>query len=272
MQERSSPEKNIREEISPDRAVDINVHELALNASGLAVVFTDTGATITGFNNAAENMLGYSAGEVIGKTTPIIFHDTDELVKRAESFAREIGKGAEPAFEVMIQKAWNKRTNDGSEWTLVRKDGSRFPARLTVIALRDNADEVRGFAGIIADLSENRQLRQQVFLSEEKFNLLAENIQGAIYLCRNDEKYSVIYINEYIRQITGYSREDFISGRVNFVNLFHPDDRKTIYETIDRHVAQRKSFQLRYRLRHASGEWRWIDETGVGVYEGDRLM
>jgi PAS domain S-box-containing protein len=273
MHEQSSVENNIREEkTSPDRAVDINVHEFVLDASGVAVVLTDTTATITGFNNAAEKMLGYSAAELVGKTTPIIFHDTDELVKRAETFARETGKSPEPAFDLMIAKAWHKRTTDSNDWTLVRKDGARFPARLTVIALRDKADEVKGFAGIIADLSENQRLKQQALLNEERFNLLAENIQGAIYLCHNDEQYSVIYINDHIRQITGYSKEDFMSRKITFASLFHPDDKKTIYETIDRSVAERKSFHVRYRLRHASGEWRWIEETGIGVYEGDKLM
>lgn len=272
MQERSSPEKNIREEISPDHAVDFNMHEMVLDASGLAVVFTSTDATITGFNNAAENMLGYSAAEVIGKTTPIIFHDTDELVKRAEAFAREIGKSPEPAFELMIQKAWHKRTTDSNEWTLVRKDGTRFPARLTVIALRNKADEVKGFAGIIADLSENQRLKQRASLSEEKFNLLAENIQGAIYLCHNDEQYSVIYVNEHIRQITGYSKEDFMSGKIEFATLFHPDDKKSVTQIIDRCIAEKKSFHVRYRICHATGDWRWVDETGVGLYEGDNLI
>ncbi|HET9053577.1 MAG TPA: PAS domain-containing protein, partial [Cyclobacteriaceae bacterium] len=108
--------------------------------------------------------------------------------------------------------------------------------------------------------------------SEQKFRLLAENIPGAVYLCRNDEAYSMLYINDHIEVITGYPSGDFLSGKIEISNLFHPDDRKAIFEAVNRGIAERKSFQLEYRLRHKSGEWRWIHETGIGLYEDDKLV
>ncbi len=108
--------------------------------------------------------------------------------------------------------------------------------------------------------------------SEQKFRLLAENIPGAVYLCRNDEAYSMLYINDHIEIISGYPRSDFLSGKVEISSLFHPDDREAIFETVNRSIAARKSFELEYRLRHRSGEWRWIHETGIGLYEADKLV
>lgn len=109
-------------------------------------------------------------------------------------------------------------------------------------------------------------------VSDEKFHLLAENVPGVVYLCKNDEKYSVIFINDQIKTLAGYSKEDFYAGKVSFSDIFHPDDKPGIYEIINRSVTERKPYKLRYRIHHASGSWRWVDETGVGVYEGDKLV
>lgn len=107
---------------------------------------------------------------------------------------------------------------------------------------------------------------------DEKFHLLAENVPGVVYLCNNDEAYSIIFINDQVTTLTGYPKADFYSRKTNIADLFHPDDRQNIYDIVDRSVAERKPYKLRYRIRHASGSWRWVDETGVGVYEGDKLV
>ncbi|HEU5147025.1 MAG TPA: PAS domain-containing protein [Chryseosolibacter sp.] len=108
--------------------------------------------------------------------------------------------------------------------------------------------------------------------SDEKFHLLAENVPGVVYLCNNDEKYTVIFINDQITTLTGHSKHDFYAGKVSFADLFHPDDKQNIFDIINRSVAERKPYKLRYRIHHASGSWRWVDETGTGVYDGDKLV
>lgn len=108
--------------------------------------------------------------------------------------------------------------------------------------------------------------------SEEKFQLLAQNIPGAVYLCVNDEDYTVIYINDHIEKITGYPAVDFLDGRITFAALMHPNDKEHVQRTINSSVAKKQPFNICYRLRHHSGEWRWVDENGVGVFEGDQLL
>lgn len=117
-------------------------------------------------------------------------------------------------------------------------------------------------------VTDAEKLRQQLEVSEQKFRLLADNIPGAIFLCRNDEVYSVIYLNDHIQNITGYDKSDFLSGKVNFIGLIHPEDRPGVAEMIKNAVEAGESYHVQYRLQHASGGWRWVDETGIGVYEG----
>jgi len=59
--------------------------------------------------------------------------------------------------------------------------------------------------------------------SEERFRLLAQNVPGTIYLCRNDDRYSMLFLNDAVEQLTGYPKEDFLENRISFVDLFHPE-------------------------------------------------
>ena len=247
------------------------LQEAILNATELAIVSVTTDGIITSLNRAAENLLGYKAEEVIGKTSPLIFHDLDEVIKRSQALSEELGHLIEPVFEVFTVTLKKPGTVYRDEWTMVRKDGSRFPAMLTIAALRDDHDTLIGYAGMPTDITELKKINERVNESEQKFRVLAENIPGAIYLCRNDETYSMIYLNDMVEQITGYPAEDFLSGKISFVQLYHPDDSQEIFTTVDQALADKKSFELKYRIRHRSGEWRWIDEVGIGVYEGDNL-
>jgi PAS domain S-box-containing protein len=272
MTQQSSPEKDISDEKSlPAQADALRYLECLLNVSGFTLITTTLEGLITGFNKAAETLLGYSAADVIGKATPVIFHDPDEVVKRASEVARKPQTPADPAFDSIIQNAQEQNPSRRTEWTFVRRDGKRFTGSLTVVALRDALDRLHGFAITITDLTEQKRLIEQAETSEQRFQLLADSIPGAIYLCKNDKAYSTIFINDRIQSITGYTKDQFLSGKINIADLFHPDDKRMIYETINRCVAERKSFNLRYRIRHASGEWRWVDETGVGVYESEGL-
>jgi PAS domain S-box-containing protein len=268
MQKPSLPEKDAAGEKSVNtEAETFRFHESVLRAAGLATMSVTPQGIITRLNDTAKKLLGYQAEEVIGKSW-LLFHDQAELLKMAAELAGSAGKKSESGFDVVV--AHSNRSAGRNDWTLIRKDGSKLPVRLTVVPI-SATEPGAGFAGIINDLTAEQQLQEQIAFSEEKFRLLAENISGAIYLCRNDESYSVIYLNDHAESITGYKNSDFLSGKITFSSMFHPDDKDMIVNTVNESVSARKSYRLRYRIRHASGEWRWVEDTGVGVYQGDRL-
>ena len=269
MTEQSLPDKSIHVGKTSEAS---RLDESLLNAVGLAVILTSPSGLITGFNRAAVTLLGFSREEVIGRTTPIIFHDKSELFKRAEEISKQSDTPPEVTFELIAHKAMHSKTPDRNEWTFLRKDGSRFHGSLTVVSVRDDDGNITGFALLITYLTTQLSLMEQVEISDEKFRLLAENIPGVIYLCHNDDNYSLIYINDGVFSLTGYPKEDFYAGTVSLASIIHPDDKQLIFETVNRCVAERKGYQLRYRIRHASGTERWVYESGIGLFEGDRLM
>src|SRR5690606_20141345 len=105
--------------------------------------------------------------------------------------------------------------------------------------------------------------------TERRFRLLAENVPGVIYLCRNDEDYSMIYLNDKVFEVTGYTKEEFLSGKVHFGQLLHPDDQDRVVQSINEALKENRNYRIEYRLRDRNGDWRWIEDHGGGVYEGE---
>jgi PAS domain S-box-containing protein len=124
---------------------------------------------------------------------------------------------------------------------------------------------------LIRNITEKKNAEILLAQSEQKFRTLAENIPGVIYLCRNDEFFSMLYVSDGVKDITGYEAEDFTSGKVNFTDLYHPDDRDYIFRDFAFAMSNGARFHLRYRIRHRNGEWRWLDEVGAGVQSGDKV-
>ncbi len=128
------------------------LQRVILNDAGYAIIATDPNGTITLFNPAAEKMLGYQAQELIGKKTPEVFHDEQEVINNAAALSKELGVPVEAGFDAFVAKARTGIADEG-EWTYVRKDGSRLPVLLSVSALRNKHGEVTGYLAIASDRS-----------------------------------------------------------------------------------------------------------------------
>lgn len=113
-------------------------------------------------------------------------------------------------------------------------------------------------------------LHQEIARLQEQFHILDENLPGVVYLCLNDEQFTMLHINEKIKEITGVSKNAFLNKEIDFTTLIHPDD-KHIIETINSAVQFKKPFYLLYRLRNTNGEWVWVEEFGSGVFQDGKL-
>src|SRR5688572_19635635 len=106
MEKRSLSEKTIQDKKFLNALAEaFRLQEAILNATELAIVSVTPEGIITSFNRAAENLFGYQAEEVIGKTSPLIFTDLDEVIKRSHQLSAELGYTIEPVFEVFTIKA-----------------------------------------------------------------------------------------------------------------------------------------------------------------------
>lgn len=140
------------------------------------------------------------------------------------------------------------------------------PVEVSAKMLSDGA-----IVGTVRDLSERRKHEEQLAEAERKFGMLAQHLPGVIYLCRNDTRYSMLYLNDAVEELTGYSKDEFLRDEVSFVELYHPEDYNRVFADVDAALRRRESFALEYRIRHRDGSWKWVYEIGSGVWKGDEL-
>lgn len=132
------------------------LQDAIFNSAYFSSIATDEKGVIQIFNVGAERMLGFAAEDVVNKITPADISDPQELIVRADTLSQEVGEPISPGFEALIFKA-SRGIEDIYELTYVRKDGSRFPAMVSVTALRDAGHKIIGYLLIGTDNTARRR-------------------------------------------------------------------------------------------------------------------
>jgi len=126
------------------------------NSANFSSIATDAKGVIQIFNVGAERMLGYTAAEVVNTITPADISDPQEVIARAKALSIELETPITPGFDALVFKA-RRGIEDIYELTYIRKDGSRFPAVVSVTALRDEQDAIIGYLLIGTDNTARKQ-------------------------------------------------------------------------------------------------------------------
>jgi len=160
------------------------------NSANFSSIATDADGVIQIFNVGAERMLGYAAADVTNKITPADISDPQEVVARAKELSTELGTPITPGFEALVFKA-SRGIEDIYELTYIRKDGSRFPAIVSVTALRDDQDAIIGYLLIGTDNTARKQAEealrkagalQNAIFNSANFSSIATDANGVIQI------------------------------------------------------------------------------------------
>ncbi|HZM03603.1 MAG TPA: PAS domain S-box protein [Candidatus Saccharimonadales bacterium] len=178
------------------------------NSANFSSIATDEKGVIQIFNVGAERMLGYAAADVMNKITPADISDPQEVIARAEALSQELGTLIKPGFEALVFKA-SRGIEDIYELTYIRKDGSRFPAVVSVTALRDERDSIIGYLLIGTDNSARKRAEEAL--------LKAGALQSAIFNSANfssiatDEKGVIQLFNVGAERMLGYAAAEVLN-------------------------------------------------------------
>ena len=132
-----------------------------LTSPNFSIIATDEKGIIQLFNVGAERTLGYGAAEVVNKISPSDIHDPVEVTARAEALSRELATTIAPGFEALAFKA-SRGVEDIYELTYICKDGSRFPAIVSITSLRDDYGEIIGYLLIGTDNSVRKRVESEL--------------------------------------------------------------------------------------------------------------
>ena len=192
------------------------------NSANFSSIATDASGVIQILNVGADRMLGYVPSNVTNKVTPADLSEPQELIARATNLSVEFDTPITPGFEALVFKA-SRGIEDIYELTQVRKDGSRFPAVLSVTALRDAGDVIIGYLLIGTDNTARKQvedertrldqrLRDQHFYTR---SLIESNIDALI---TTDPRGIITDVNKQTQRLTGCTRDELIGAP--FKNYF----------------------------------------------------
>ncbi|HSW06912.1 PAS domain-containing hybrid sensor histidine kinase/response regulator [Aquabacterium sp.] len=183
------------------------------NSANFSSIATDAKGVIQIFNVGAERMLGYTAADVMNKITPADISDPQEVIARAEALSVELGTPITPGFEALVFKA-SRGIEDIYELTYIRKDGSRFPAVVSVTALRDAQDGIIGYLLIGTDNTARKQAEEAL---RENYALL-RTIHLHSIVSVTDRTGRIVDVNDGFCKISGYDRDELLGQTHRVVN------------------------------------------------------
>src|SRR6266446_623121 len=203
------------------------LQDAIFNSANFSSIATDEKGVIQLFNVGAERMLGYTAAEVLDKITPADISDPQELIARASALSIELGTPITPGFEALVFKA-SRGIEDIYELTYIRKDGSRFPAVVSVTALRDTQNAIIGYLLIGTDNTARKQVEAEQKLLDQRLrdqqfytrSLIESNIDA---LMTTDPSGIITDVNKQMEALTACTRDELIGAP--FKNYFTDPER-----------------------------------------------
>jgi PAS domain S-box-containing protein len=203
------------------------LQDAIFNSANFSSIATDEKGVIQLFNVGAERMLGYTAIEVVDKITPADISDPQEVIARAKELSLELATPITPGFEALVFKA-SRGIEDIYELTYIRKDGSRFPAVVSVTALRDAQGVIIGYLLIGTDNTARKQVEAEQQLLDQRLrdqqfytrSLIESNIDA---LMTTDPRGIITDVNQQMEALTGCTRDELIGAP--FKNYFTDPER-----------------------------------------------
>jgi PAS domain S-box-containing protein len=230
------------------------------NSANFSSIATDAKGVIQIFNVGAERMLGYSASEVVDKITPAEISDPLEIIARAKALSDELDTLITPGFDALVFKA-RRGIEDIYELTYIRKDGSRFPAVVSVTALRDEQETIIGYLLIGTDNTARKRIEEEQNelgrrLQDQHFytrDLIESNIDA---LTTTDPAGIITDVNKQMEELTGTNSDSMIG--TPFKNYF--TDPALAAAGIKRVLSEKKVSDYELTARGMNGK-----ETVVSI-------
>ena len=252
----STDQVNAREELLFSRS---RMQAVVEGSTHVSIIATDVNGLITVFNSGAEQMLGYSASEMIGLQTPAIFHCQEEVKRRSQELSLEFGYSIE-GFETFVHRARHGGHSE-SDWNYIRKDGSRLIVRLVVTATRDRHNAIDGFIGIATNITDSRNAAEVLRFERERLDMALTGGELGTWDW-NIQTGEEIWDSRWA-SLLGEQLADLDPHIDTFVKRVHPEDISDVQTRAQNHFdGLSPIFEAEFRVLQKTGEWRWVQSRG----------
>ncbi len=248
------------------------LQDAIFNSANFSSIATDAKGVIQIFNVGAERMLGYLAVDVVNKITPADISDTEELIARAEALSMELKTPIAPGFEALVFKA-SRGIEDIYELTYIRRDGTRFPAIVSVTALRDVDENIIGYLLIGTDNTARKHVEAAQALLDQRLrdqqfytrSLIESNIDA---LMTTDPQGIISDVNQQMIALTGRTRDELIGApcRDFFTDPARAD------AAIKRVLSENRVSNYELTVRAQNGEETVVSYNAATFHNRDRKL
>ncbi len=227
--------------------------ERYLDTAAVMFLVIEPDGTLSLVNRCACEILGYREEEILG------LNWFDKFVP--EPRRTELRK----VFVSLADREQGEKHYEYYENPVVTRTGE---TRLIAWHNRVLRDPRGNFLGVLAsgdDVTEERSAEVSLRESQRRLSTLMANLPGMAYRCENDPQWTLMFVSEGARELTGFSPEELTgAGQPGFVDLIEPDDRPRVRQMVDEAVTAGAPFTMEYRLRTRDGQQRWVMESGRG--------
>ncbi|MBR7889170.1 CHASE domain-containing protein [Marinomonas sp. A79] len=263
----TSLENQVKERTAELRELNYLLSEVLNASSEVSIIATDLDGNITLFNRGAEKMLCYSAAEVVGHLSPVVFHCDTEIERRRKAIYEETGKVVSTAMNVLVFNAL-QNDSDSQEWTYLDKFGHPCPVSLAVTPMKNSEQVVTGFLGIAMSISEQKKTQQALTYARDQL-LMAANVARLGIWSYNIET-SVLEWNDLMYDLYQVPLSKKEEGIVydDWFTCVHPDDKDKACAAMKSCVLGEKNFDIVFRILLPGGSTRHI-EASASLQEGE---
>jgi PAS domain S-box-containing protein len=224
---------------------------IALDQSANEIIITRKDANIEYVNRSFTNVTGYSSDEITGKNPRILKSGTHP-----------------PSFYKQLWKTLLKGQQWKGEFHNRKKDGTLYWESATITPIINKNGEIIRYIAIKEDITQQKKAEASLRESEEKFRSMVSNIPGVMYRCVFDSDWTVIFISDAVKNLTGYTADEFkLNRNITFSGLIHPEDRLRVKESIEKEIEDHHQFNIEYKIITKQNTVKWISNNGRPAYD-----
>ncbi len=227
-----------------------------LDSTNYAIIAVNEEGIIIEFNKGAEQMLEYKAEDLLGKSTPIIFHDKKEVEQRTEELNIKYNVKLKPGFETFVFKNRIGLTNI-REWTYITKSKQRLTVLLTINNIKDEDGRINGYLGIAQNITQ-KKIQEE---NQQTAETIIANSPSVLFKWLPNKERNILYVSTNVSQILGYTSVELTKEGFSYNNLISEEDQISVSDKIFIATSyQTNQLSSEYRIKNKNNNWVWVEE------------